>query len=79
MNAACSFSLSFGGGVVRVATAELNATMLKNLGETSLGILAVLGIVETHARTLCGFFFTTVSALRPGFLEGFASDFFASI
>lgn len=34
---------------------------------------------ETQARTLCGFFFTTVGVLRTGFLEGFASGFLDSI
>lgn len=38
-----------------------------------------LDIAETQARTLCGFFFTTVGVLRAGFLEGFASGFFGSI
>jgi len=49
------------------------------LAETKLGIAADLGVAETQARTLCAFLFTTVSALRPGFLGGFASDFFDSI
>ena len=34
---------------------------------------------HTQARTLCGFFFKIVGALRDGFLEEFASCFLDSI
>lgn len=56
---------------------DYNATILKKATETSMGILAESS--GTQARTFCGFFFTTVGALRAGFLERFASGFFDSI